>query len=316
MSLSLEAGALVVLEGVTAKREEMYHEEITAFLDTKKLGWDVPLDQWSALERQQFFLGSKKKFVGMLNLLEKEYATTTSKRRLEQLASYRDIVICAQCDGSRLRQEALSVLYHGLNVHQFVKMSISEAREWFSELEINERDMLIAKPIIDELVLRLEFLLKVGLDYLTLDRSADTLSGGEMQRVRLASSIGSGLVGVCYVLDEPSIGLHQRDNQRLIDALRDLQQLGNSVIVVEHDEAMMRAADLLIDMGPLAGGHGGEIVAIGTPHEVESQESSLTGQYLAGVQCIPIPSKRRRIYNTRQLELRGVSTNNLKNKLL
>jgi excinuclease ABC subunit A len=313
LSLSLEAGALVVLEGVTAKREKMYQEEITAFLDSKKLAWDVPLDKWSALQRQHFFLGFKKKFVGILNLLEKEYATTTSKTRLEQLASYRDIVVCTQCDGSRLRKEALSVLYHDLNVHQFVKMSISEALEWFSELKISENDMLIAKPIIDELVLRLEFLSKVGLDYLTLDRSADTLSGGEMQRVRLASSIGSGLVGVCYVLDEPSIGLHQRDNQRLIDALRDLQQLGNSVIVVEHDEAMMRAADLLIDMGPLAGEHGGEIVAIGAPHEVESQESSLTGQYLAGVQSIPIPSKRRRIYKTRQLELRGVSTNNLKN---
>ena len=203
LSLSLEAGALVVLEGVTAKREKMYQVEITAFLDSKKLAWDVPLDKWSALQRQHFFRGFEKKFVGILNLLEKEYATTTSKTRLEQLASYRDIVVCTQCDGSRLRKESLSVLYHNLNVHQFVKMSISEALEWFSELQISENDMLIAKPIIDELVLRLEFLSKVGLDYLTLDRSADTLSGGEMQRVRLASSIGSGLVGVCYVLDEP-----------------------------------------------------------------------------------------------------------------
>ena len=178
---------------------------------------------------------------------------------------------------------------------------------------IARQDEPIARPILNEIDKRLEFLERVGVEYLTLDRPADTLSGGELQRVRLATGIGSGLVGVCYVLDEPSIGLHQRDNQRLIDALRDLQEQGNTVLVVEHDEAMMRSADHLIDMGPGAGLHGGRIVAQGTPAEVSRNPRSVTGRYLCGELAIAVPARRRRVAKTRSITIEGVTTNNLKN---
>ncbi|MEC7565610.1 MAG: excinuclease ABC subunit UvrA [Planctomycetota bacterium] len=313
LSLSLNAGAVVVWEGTTVKRLQDYREHVEVFLTQKKLTWDQPLAEWSAKERNQFFKGSTKKYVGLLLLLEKEFVTTTSKRRIEQLESYRDIVVCSVCGGSRLRQAAMSVTVDQRNIHQWVQMSIREACQYFEGIEFSKRDWMVARPIVDELIHRLRFLSKVGLDYMTLDRSSDTLSGGEMQRVRLASGIGSGLVGVCYVLDEPSIGLHQRDNQRLVASLRDLQELGNSVIVVEHDESMMRSADILIDMGPGAGQQGGEIVAMGSPEQVQQQETSLTGQYLSGQRQIHVPGKRRRVYKSRQLVLEGVCTHNLKN---
>ena len=191
-------------------------------------------------------------------------------------------------------------------------MSVSRARAWFAGLKLLAKEKPVARPIVQEVENRLQFLEEVGVEYLSLDRAADTLSGGELQRVRLATGIGSGLVGACYVLDEPSIGLHQRDNQRLIDALRRLQQRGNTVLVVEHDEMIMRCADYLVDMGPGAGLHGGRIVAQGTPEQVAADPASVTGRYLAGELAIEVPAARRRVAKTRSLSIEGVTTNNLK----
>jgi excinuclease ABC subunit A len=219
---------------------------------------------------------------------------------------------CTKCKGARLRPESLAVTVADKNIHEIVSMSIRECRDFFSNLQLSEKDRLIAHQILKELNARLGFLVDVGLDYLTLARSAGTLSGGEAQRIRLATQIGSGLVGVLYILDEPSIGLHQRDNKRLINALKNLRDLGNTLIVVEHDEETMLAADHLIDIGPGAGVHGGEIVAQGTPREVMANPNSITGQYLSGAKRIEIPSKRRKP-NNKWLRIRGARENNLKN---
>ena len=206
----------------------------------------------------------------------------------------------------------MSVRLGDKNIQQIAAMTVGEASDFIAQLEFDQQQQLIADPITGEISQRLKFLEKVGADYLSLDRSADTLSGGELQRVRLATSIGSGLVGVCYVLDEPSIGLHYRDNDRLIASLRDLQQQGNTVLVVEHDEAMMRTADHLIDIGPGAGAQGGKVVAVGEPEAIGQQPESLTGQYLSGARSIEIPDSRRPVVKSRTLQLRGASINNLK----
>lgn len=314
--LTLNEGAVAVWEGATPKRLQQYKEAVNEFLISKKVDRDLPIGEWPTRVQNQFFKGVGKKYAGLIGMLEKEYATTTSKPRLEELESYRDIVVCSSCDGSRLRPEATNVRLGGLNIHEIVKMSIHEASGFFEGLEFEGQDELIGRPIVNEIVHRLQFLAKVGVAYLTLDRSADTLSGGEMQRVRLASSIGSGLVGVCYILDEPSIGLHPRDNERLIQSLRDLQRLGNTVIVVEHDEATMREADQIIDVGPGAGQNGGNVVAQGTPTEVQADTASVTGQYLVGEKRIAIPEKRRKVKARKQISLERATTNNLKNVTL
>ena len=197
---------------------------------------------------------------------------------------------CPECKGARLRPEARSVRLAGKAIHEATAANVTAAQAFFQGLEFPPDRRPIAVPIIGEILSRLEFLAKVGLGYLTLDRPAETLSGGELQRVRLASGLGSGLVGVCYVLDEPSIGLHPRDNQRLIEALEGLQARGNTVLVVEHDEAIMHRADWLVDLGPGAGRHGGRIVAQGTPAEVAADPASLTGRYLAGTEKIAVPA--------------------------
>ena len=197
--------------------------------------------------------GDGKRFSGVLMLLEKEFVTTTSESNQKRLAAFRGGVQCPDCGGSRLRPEARSVRVGGKAIHEITALTVTEARAFFDQLRFDEDDAPIAEPILTEIASRLRFLDNVGVEYLTLDRPADTLSGGELQRVRLATGLGSGLVGVCYILDEPSIGLHPRDNNRLIDALRDLQDRGNTVLVVEHDETIMRRADWLVDMGPGAG---------------------------------------------------------------
>lgn len=220
-------------------------------------------------------------------------------------------VTCSACGGSRLRPEANSVRLADRTVYEITRQSIGSARRWFDALTFTGHDQLVAEPLLREIRRRLAFLEQVGVDYLTLDRAADTLSGGELQRVRLATGIGSGLVGVCYVLDEPSIGLHQRDNQRLIDALRDLQRQGNTVLVVEHDEAMMRQADWLVDMGPGAGSQGGSIVAQGTPDSVTANPQSLTGRYLSGAESIPVPAERRQPKKSHAITIEGATANNL-----
>jgi excinuclease ABC subunit A len=223
--------------------------------------------------------------------------------------------VCGECRGGRLRAEALGVTIHGLAIHDLVAMPLTDAATWIGKLTspLPPLHAKVAAPIEREVTKRLEFLRRVGVGYLTLDRPADTLSGGELQRVRLATSIGSGLVGVCYVLDEPSIGLHPADHGRLIDCLRQLQQQGNTVVIVEHDEATMRAADFLVDIGPGAGSHGGLIISQGSPSEVAGDPHSVTGQFLSGSRRVSVPDQRRTPERSRWMVLKGVTTHNLKN---
>ncbi|HEX5446329.1 MAG TPA: excinuclease ABC subunit UvrA, partial [Pirellulales bacterium] len=223
-----------------------------------------------------------------------------------------DASVCSACGGARLRPEARNVRLAGRAIHEITALAVDDARRFFGELRFSDAQAPVAAPLVREIAARLEFIEHVGLPYLTLDRPADTLSGGELQRIRLATGIGSGLVGVCYILDEPSIGLHPRDNQRLIEALRRLQQQGNSVLVVEHDEAMMREADHLIDVGPGAGKHGGRIVAQGTPAELCRRPESITGKYLSGELSIPVPRERRKTDPKRAISIEGATAHNLK----
>jgi len=312
-SRSLAQGAVVPWRGATPAAVERQKSALRGFFDVAKFDWETPLNQLRPKTLKQLLHGDAQRFLGVLMLLEKEYATTTRRRRQEQLEAFRAAITCQACDGSRLRPEATSVLLKGKAIHEITALSVGQAQAFFRSLSFDEADLPIAEPIIEEITRRLVFLHKVGVEYLTLDRAADTLSGGELQRVRLATGIGSGLVGVCYVLDEPSIGLHHRDNRRLIEAMRELQRQGNTVLVVEHDEAMMREADQLIDMGPAAGAGGGRIVSQGTPGQVSRDPLSITGRYLAGRQEIPVPSKRRRTAKSRSITIEGVTTNNLKN---
>jgi excinuclease ABC subunit A len=312
LSLSMANQAILPWKGLKAAALKKPLAEIEKFLATQTLPWDAPLNTLSPTQFAAFLRGDGQQFVGILNLLEKEYATATDEARKEQLDLFRGAVTCNACQGSRLRAESRSVRLGGKTIHDITRLSVSEARVFFEALKFNAQDQLIAQPILREVLRRLQFLEKVGVNYLTLERSADSLSGGELQRVRLATSIGSGLVGVCYVLDEPSIGLHPRDNQRLIDALRDLQTQGSSVVVVEHDETLMRQADWLIDMGPTAGAGGGRLVAQGTPAEVAANELSITGKFLSGREQIPVPEKRRKAAKTRALLIEECTANNLK----
>jgi len=252
-------------------------------------------------------------FPGLIKLLEELYQTTKNKRERDRWETFRGWIECRSCHGSRLRREARSVTIAKHHIDEICAMTAEKALEFFKTLEFPDELRLVTAPILEQIILRLDFLNRVGLNYLTLDRAANTLSGGEQQRVRLASGLGTGLVGVCYVLDEPSIGLHPRDNQRLIDAMRNLQRHGNSVLVVEHDEAIMREADWLIDFGPGAGKFGGTVVAQGTPAEIEQNPQSLTGGYLSGTLSIPVPEKRRKIFKSRMLTLDGCTLHNLKN---
>ena len=250
-------------------------------------------------------------FEGILPNLERRYRETDSVAVKEELAKYLNTRDCPECGGTRLRLEARSVRVAGRTIHEVSAMPLKQAQPFFEAMRLPGNRQAIAEKILREIGNRLRFLNNVGLDYLSLTRSADTLSGGEAQRIRLASQIGSGLTGVMYVLDEPSIGLHQRDNARLIDTLKSLRDLGNSVIVVEHDEEAIHAADYVVDMGPGAGVHGGEVVAQGTPTEIERNPASLTGQYLAGRRRIAVPAKRRRPDPAKILRIVGARGNNL-----
>ncbi|WP_233216582.1 excinuclease ABC subunit UvrA [Blastopirellula marina] len=309
--LSLDDGAIAPWRGLAPAAVNKLAKGLDTFLAKHKLDRTAKLSEWTDQQREKLLSGEDK-FQGILIALEKEFVTTTRKKRLDQLAKFRGKLPCPACHGARLRPEALAVRVAGKNIHEIVRLSINDARVWFDALEFNEHESLIATPIVREISKRLTFLEKVGADYLTLDRAADTLSGGELQRVRLATGIGSGLVGICYILDEPSIGLHSRDNHRLIEALVDLRDHGNTVIVVEHDEAIMRVADRLVDVGPGAGHHGGQIIAEGTPEVVSNVEGSITGQYLSGRKKIEVPESRRKIAKTRMISLEGATTNNLK----
>jgi excinuclease ABC subunit A len=249
---------------------------------------------------------------GILPNLERRYRETESTTVRDELAKYRGVRACVDCGGSRLNRAARHVFVAGLALPQVASMSIADARRFFSEMHIEGWRGEIASRLVREIADRLTFLSDVGLDYLSLDRSAETLSGGEAQRIRLASQIGSGLVGVMYILDEPSIGLHQRDNQRLLDTLTRLRDLGNTVLVVEHDEDAIRQADYVVDLGPGAGSHGGLVVAQGTPQEVTANPDSVTGAYLSGRRRIPVPEQRRKAQPGKALRIIEATGNNLR----
>ncbi len=256
---------------------------------------------------------TNKPFEGVIPNMERRFRETESSWAREELSKYQMAAPCESCSGDRLKPAARAVKVGGLTISQVTKMSISEALFWFEHLDeqLNEKQLEIGDRILKEITERLTFLNNVGLDYLTLSRGSTTLSGGESQRIRLASQIGSGLTGVLYVLDEPSIGLHQRDNERLLITLKKLRDLGNTVIVVEHDADAIKTADFVIDLGPGAGVHGGKIIAAGTPEKIMKSASSLTGQYLTGFKQIPIPTERRKIQQAKQLTVRGATGNNL-----
>ena len=274
---------------------------------------DIPFkyvnDRGDAIERMH-------PFEGVLNNLERRYRETESDMVREDLAKYLNMQPCPACNGSRLRKDARHVFVQGRNLPDIVVMPIGESYNYFNTLKLPGKQGQIAEKIINEIQLRLSFLVNVGLDYLSLDRKADTLSGGEAQRIRLASQIGAGLVGVMYILDEPSIGLHQRDNERLLQTLTHLRDLGNTVIIVEHDEDAIRQADYVIDIGPGAGIHGGQVISAGTPEHVINDPNSLTGRYLSGKQSIAIPKERNKPDNSKTLTITGATGNNLRDVTL
>lgn len=251
-------------------------------------------------------------FEGIINNLERRYRDTSSNWIKDEIRSYMTEIPCDACKGDRLSAESLAVTVGGVNISDFCKMSVVDAIDFVKGLTLTEKEQIIGEEIIKEVIERLNFLKSVGLGYLTLSRSSGTLSGGESQRIRLATQIGSSLMGVLYILDEPSIGLHQRDNEKLLGTLKHLRDLGNTVIVVEHDEDTMYAADCIVDVGPGAGIHGGEIICVGDVEKIKACEQSITGQYLSGKRCVPVPEKRRK-GNGKFLEIRGAKQNNLKN---
>jgi excinuclease ABC subunit A len=250
-------------------------------------------------------------FEGLVKNVERRYRETASDSSKQEYETFMRITPCSECGGMRLKKEALAVTVGDKNIYEVTSLSIGRLSEFLENLKLSEQQMLIGRLILKEISSRVGFLIDVGLDYLTLSRATSSLSGGEAQRIRLATQIGSGLVGVCYILDEPSIGLHQRDNGKLLGTLKHLRDLGNTVIVVEHDEETMRAADQIIDIGPGAGSHGGELVAQGTADEIMKVPESITGQYLSGKKMIDVPSKRRK--PTGFLTVRGAQEHNLKN---
>ena len=313
------------------RRNLHYHQLLTSLGNHYGFDMETPYYRLSQLIKNKLLYGSgnevvtfslpshdgkkikqKYPFEGIIPIMERRYHQTESQAVREELAKYLTVSKCEACEGTRLRIEARHVFLENKNLPEITAMSIGDALKFFQLLKLKGQRGVIAEKILKEVNTRLGFLVNVGLNYLNLARSAETLSGGEAQRIRLASQIGSGLVGVMYILDEPSIGLHQRDNQRLLHTLKHLRDLGNSVIVVEHDEETIRMADYVVDIGPGSGVHGGKIVTQGTPNEIMEDPHSLTGRYLSRKSTIPIPKKRRP--NTRQsISLKGVMCNNLKN---
>lgn len=326
-NLSLREGAIVPWE---PKSSDFYPTLLKRVAEVYKIDMDRPFKKLTDRQKDIILYGSKGKeitftfeqrngasrtrtmeFEGVVPNIERRYHESPSEYVREMMQKYMTELPCETCHGKRLSQEALSVYVSGLNIGEVVEYSIKEALQFFENIDLSEQDRKIADLILKEIISRLYFLNNVGLDYLTLNRSSGTLSGGEAQRIRLATQIGSRLTGVLYVLDEPSIGLHQRDNDRLINTLKEMRDLGNTLIVVEHDDDTMREADYLVDVGPGAGDYGGEIVAAGTPKQVMRNSKSLTGQYLSGKKRIEVPEHRRPVTD-RKLKVRGASSNNLK----
>ncbi len=251
-------------------------------------------------------------YEGVINNLRRRYIETNSDYIKRDIERYMSDNPCPKCKGARLHDEALSVTVADKNIFEFCNMSIKKELHFIESLELSKKEEIISNQILKEIRSRLKFLIDVGLDYLTLSRNASTLSGGESQRIRLATQIGSSLVGVLYILDEPSIGLHQRDNDRLIKTLKNLRDLGNTLVVVEHDEDTIREADYIVDIGPGAGEHGGEVVAAGTLEDIMNTEKSITGQYIKGVRTISVPKERRKCEGN-YISIKGARENNLKN---
>ncbi|WP_163095999.1 excinuclease ABC subunit UvrA [Acidithiobacillus ferrianus] len=320
--LGLRDGAIAAW---TKRHQEHYAPLLAALATHFRFSLDTPWQDLPHDVREQILHGSperitvqqgthrhKLSFEGVITGLERRLRETQSNLIREEIMRYMGRLRCPVCNGSRLREEARMVRVGPLAIQEVSALSIRASLQHFTHLQLEGQEALIAERILKEIGSRLKFLVDVGLDYLSLDRSAETLSGGEAQRIRLASQIGAGLVGVMYVLDEPSIGLHQRDNDRLIGTLKHLRDLGNTVIVVEHDEDAIRAADYVVDMGPGAGTHGGEVIAQGTPEEIRANPDSLTGRYLTGDLCIAVPGRRRANVSQRWLEVEGATGNNLK----
>jgi excinuclease ABC subunit A len=325
-SVTLAEGALVPW---SVGNGGFYEGVVQAICDRYEIDPDTP---WRDLppERQDLFLygtggerilityrnrmGRKRQyamaFEGLVRSLERRYRETDSGQQRERIEEYMSFRPCPQCDGARLKPEVLAVTVGGSSIHEFTRQSVTQALRFLDELELTRTEELIGRRIVKEIRERLTFLADVGVGYLQLDRAAKTLSGGEAQRLRLATQIGSQLVGVLYILDEPSIGLHQRDNDRLIATLERLRELGNTVLVVEHDEQMMRSADWLVDMGPGAGEHGGHVVAEGPAKAVTKEPASITGQFLSGKRRIAVPPRREE--DRGSFVVRGATQHNLK----
>lgn len=326
-SLTLKEGALLPWNPISS---QYYPEMLAQFATQNKIDLDTPFDKIPAKQQKVLLYGNGTKtfhfhyenefggirdvdaeFEGVINNVKRRYKETNSDFTRDQMRKYMTELECQTCHGYRLNEQALSVQIDELHIGQISEKPVVDELPFFEDLHLSEQKETIAKPIIKEIIDRLTFLQNVGLDYLTLSRSARTLSGGEAQRIRLATQIGSNLSGVLYILDEPSIGLHQRDNDRLIASLKKMRDLGNTLIIVEHDEDTMRAADYLVDIGPGAGENGGYVMAAGTPKQVERSSKSLTGQYLAGKKFVPVPTERRK-GNGKKITISGAAENNLK----
>ena len=326
--LSLNQGAIATLN--VSDKSNIYYTNLETTCRYYGIDMDVPVKELSKKELDIILYGTKEKiefhytsksgntrrvtdyYEGIITNLERRYMETKSGWIRDWIEQYMTELPCPKCHGARLNEAVLSVLVGGKNIYELTELSIRDLNTFLQNLKLTKEQEEISRLILKEISSRLSFLINVGLEYLSLARSAGTLSGGEAQRIRLATQIGSQLTGVLYVLDEPSIGLHQRDNQRLIQSLLEMRDLGNTLIVVEHDTDTMLAADYLVDIGPKAGSHGGEVVAQGTPEEVMKNPNSLTGKYLTGELCIPVPETRRK-GNKKYLEIKGAKENNLKN---
>lgn len=327
-NLSINEGAI---HPFYHSRMDFYPKLIKAVCEEFDIDMDAPWKDLSEDERKILLLGTEGRpiyikyrsmtgrtrsyhasFEGVLKNLARRYRETDSDYAREWISQYMALRPCAACNGARLKPESLAVTVGGLNIHELCEMSVKDTLAFISDVTLTDREQMIAHRVLKEVRERLQFLVDVGLDYLTVNRSSGTLSGGEAQRIRLATQIGSGLVGVLYVLDEPSIGLHQRDNRRLIQTLKRLRDLGNTLVVVEHDEETMVEADHIVDIGPLAGEHGGRVVAAGTLDEIMASPESITGRYLSGVRKIEIPTERR-MPGEAWLRVKGASEHNLKN---
>lgn len=324
---TLKEGAIVPWNPISS---QYYPQMLEQFCKSVGIDMDTPFNKLSKKQQQQILYGNGETpfhfhyendfggirdvdvpFEGVINNISRRYRETNSDFTREQMRKYMTELPCPVCHGYRLNQRALAVKIDGRNIGEVSALSISDSLEFFKSIKLSAQKNEIAKPILKEIIDRLTFMKNVGVEYLTLSRSARTLSGGEAQRIRLATQIGSNLSGVMYVLDEPSIGLHQRDNDRLIESLKAMRDLGNTLIVVEHDEDTMRAADYIVDIGPGAGENGGQVMAAGTPKQVMRSRKSLTGQYLSGKKFIPVPQERR-IGNGKKITITGAAENNLK----